>query len=142
VPNAREIEVSVLGNDQPIASVPGEIVPGGEFYDYDAKYIDDTSELIIPAQLTADQSERIRDYAVRAFQAVDGSGLARVDFLLDDEAGEIYFNEINTMPGFTRISMYPKLWEASGIGYAELVDRLIDLAVERYTDKQRNVTTR
>lgn len=142
VPNAREIEVSVLGNDRPVASLPGEIIPGGEFYDYDAKYVSDTSQLIIPAKLTTEQTAQIRDNAIRAFQAVDGSGLARVDFLLDDKSGVIYLNELNTMPGFTRISMYPKLWEASGISYAELVSRLVDLAMERFADKQQNRTTR
>jgi D-alanine-D-alanine ligase len=142
VPNAREIEVSVLGNDQPVASLPGEIIPGADFYDYDAKYIDDSSELVIPAPLTREQTAQVRDHAVRAFQAVEGTGLARVDFLLDDASGEIYLNELNTMPGFTRISMYPKLWEASGISYATLVSRLVDLAMERFADKQQNRTTR
>ena len=142
VPNAREIEVSVLGNDSPEASVPGEIIPGSDFYDYDAKYVDDSSQLVIPAPLTSEQTASVREMAVLAFQAVEGSGLARVDFLIDDATGEIYLNELNTMPGFTRISMYPKLWEASGVNYAELVDRLLDLAVERYADRQRNRTTR
>ena len=142
VPNAREIEVSVLGNDAPIASVPGEIVPGNEFYDYDAKYIDDNSKLLIPAPLDSETTALVREQAVRAFKAVDGEGLARVDFLLDGKSGEIYVNEINTMPGFTRISMYPKLWEASGIPYPELVDRLVRLALERYADRQENCTTR
>jgi D-alanine-D-alanine ligase len=142
VPNAREIEVSVLGNDNPVASVPGEILPGGDFYDYDAKYVDDSSQLLIPAPLTSEQTAEVRELAVRAFQAVEGSGLARVDFLVDDATGEIYLNELNTMPGFTRISMYPKLWEASGVSYAELVNRLLELAMERYADRQRNRTTR
>ena len=142
VANAREIEVSVLGNDRPVASLPGEIIPGADFYDYDAKYVDDTSELVIPAPLTTEQTAQVRDYAVRAFQAVDGTGLARVDFLLDDETGVMYLNELNTMPGFTRISMYPKLWEASGLSYADLVRRLVDLAIERFADKQLNRTTR
>jgi D-alanine-D-alanine ligase len=142
VSNAREIEVSVLGNDQPIASVPGEIIPGAEFYDYNAKYVDDTSQLIIPAPLTTEQTAQVRDYAVRAFRAVNGSGLARVDFLLDDATGIIYLNELNTMPGFTRISMYPKLWEASGVTYSELVSRLVELALERFQDKQQNLSTR
>jgi len=140
VPHARELELSVLGNDQPIASVPGEIVPGNEFYDYSAKYIDDNSQLLIPAPLDAATVERLQDYAVRAFLALDCAGLARVDFLMDGESGEVFLNEINTMPGFTRISMYPKLWEASGIGYPELVDRLVQLALERYADRQENST--
>lgn len=142
VPNCREIEVSVLGNDAPIASIPGEIVPGHEFYDYAAKYLDDSSQLLIPADLTAEQVKQVQEMAVRAFLAIDGSGLARADFLLDNESGSIYLNEINTMPGFTRISMYPKLWEASGIPYPELVDRLVQLALARYDDRQHNSTTR
>ena len=140
VPHVRELEVSVLGNDAPIASVPGEIVPGNEFYDYNAKYIDDNSELLIPAPLAADTVQRLQKYAVRAFAAVDCAGLARVDFLMDGESSELFLNEINTMPGFTRISMYPKLWEASGISYPELVDRLVQLALERYADRQENST--
>jgi len=142
VPNAREIEVSVLGSEAPLASVPGEIVPGNEFYDYNAKYVDDNSELRIPAQVDEATASQARAYALRAFQAVEGEGLARVDFLLDGGSGELFLNEINTMPGFTRISMYPKLWEASGIGFAELVDRLVQLALERYADRQENCTTR
>jgi D-alanine-D-alanine ligase len=142
VPNCREIEVSVLGNDDPIASVPGEVVPGHDFYDYAAKYLDDSSQLLIPAQLTAEQVSTVQEMAVRAFQAIDGTGLARVDFLMDDQNGNFYLNEINTMPGFTRISMYPKLWEASGISYPELVDRLVQLALAHYDDRQQNSTTR
>jgi D-alanine-D-alanine ligase len=142
VPHAREIEVSVLGNDDPIASIPGEIVPGNEFYDYAAKYLDDNSALLIPAPMDATLSERLRQMAIDAFRAVDGSGLARVDFLVNGENNEIFLNEINTMPGFTRISMYPKLWEASGIPYPELVDRLLQLAFARYYDRQENQTTR
>jgi D-alanine-D-alanine ligase len=142
VPNCREIEVSVLGNDEAIASVPGEIIPGHEFYDYAAKYLDDSSQLLIPAELTRQQVATVQEMAVRAFQAIDGSGLARVDFLLDNQSGNFYLNEINTMPGFTRISMYPKLWEASGISYPELVDRLVQLALTRYDDRQQNSTTR
>ena len=141
VPNAREIEISVLGNDEVIASVPGEIIPGAEFYDYSAKYLDDTSQLLIPAPLSPELTAEVQEVAMRAFRAIDGSGLARVDFLLDDRSGLLYLNELNTMPGFTRISMYPKLWEASGISYAELVDRLVQLALERYEDKQQNQTT-
>jgi D-alanine-D-alanine ligase len=141
VAHARELEVSVLGNDDPIASVPGEIVPGNEFYDYNAKYIDDNSDLRIPADLDGDAVQRLQSLAVRAFQVLDCAGLARVDFLMNGESGELYLNEINTMPGFTRISMYPKLWEASGISYPELVDRLVRLALERYADRQANKTT-
>lgn len=142
VPNAREIEVSVLGNDDPIASVPGEIVPGAEFYDYAAKYLDDSSQLLIPAPLDVATTARVRDLAVQAFQVTDCSGLARVDFLLDGASGELFLNEINTMPGFTRISMYPKLWEATGIPYPELVDRLVRLGFARHADRQQNETTR
>ena len=142
VPHAREIEVSVLGNDEIIASAPGEIVPGAEFYDYAAKYLDDTSELVIPAPVDEGTAAALREMAVRAFRAVEGSGLARVDFLVNGETGEIFINELNTMPGFTRISMYPKLWEAAGIPYADLVDRLLRLALERFADRRKNVTTR
>ena len=142
VPHAREIEVSVLGNDDVIASVPGEILPGAEFYDYAAKYLDDSSSLIIPANLDEATTAAVREMAVRAFRAVDGSGLARVDFLIDGESGEIFLNEINTMPGFTRISMYPKLWEATGIAYPDLVSKLVELGLERFADRQLNVTTR
>jgi D-alanine-D-alanine ligase len=141
VPNCREIEVSVLGNDDPIASVPGEIIPGHEFYDYSAKYLDDSSQLLIPAQLSAEQIKTVQQMAIAAFQAIDGTGLARVDFLMDNQSGIFYLNEINTMPGFTRISMYPKLWEASGIPYPELVDRLVQLALARYEDRQQNSTS-
>lgn len=140
VPQARELEVSVLGNDQPVASVPGEIVPGNEFYDYDAKYVDDNSELLIPAPLEADVVRVLQKLAVRSFVTLDCAGLARVDFLMDGTSGEILVNEVNTMPGFTRISMYPKLWEASGMGYPELVDRLVRLALERHADRQENST--
>lgn len=134
--NAREIEVSVMGNDEPEASIPGEIIPGDEFYTYDAKYIDDTSELLIPAAIDEITAAEIRRLAVEAYRAVDGAGLARVDFLLDADSGEIYLNEINAIPGFTKISMYPKLWEASGISYSELLDRLIAYALERYEQKR------
>lgn len=140
VANPREIEVSVLGNDAPQASVPGEIVPGNEFYDYEAKYVSDNSRLIIPARLDAATTASIQSMAIRAFQAVDASGLARVDFLMDDATGVIYLNEVNTMPGFTRISMYPKLWEASGLSYPALVDRLLDLALDQYAERQENST--
>lgn len=133
--NAREIECSVLGNDEPIASVLGEVVPGNEFYDYRAKYIDDNSTLCIPAALDQELAGRIRDMAVRAFVAIDCAGMARVDFFLDRDTGAVYVNELNTIPGFTQISMYPKLWEASGLPYPQLIDRLIELALERYEDK-------
>ncbi len=139
---AREIECSVLGNDDPIASVPGEVVPGKEFYDYAAKYLDEGSELIIPAPLTKAQTKKVQQLAVRAFLAVDCSGLARVDFLMDPTTEKIYVNEINTMPGFTAISMYPKLWAATGISYSELIDRLIQLGFERHAEKKRNRYTR
>src|SRR5690606_21121147 len=132
----REIECSVLGNDDPEASILGEIVPGSEFYDYEDKYINNKSQLIIPADLTADQEQAIRDYAVKTFKAVDCAGMARVDFFVTAE-GQIYVNEINTIPGFTQISMYPKLWEASGLQYSDLLDRLIELALERHQDKRR-----
>ncbi|MCB0075088.1 MAG: D-alanine--D-alanine ligase A, partial [Caldilineaceae bacterium] len=117
-----------------------EIVPGNEFYDYAAKYVNDNSRLIIPAALDDATTAYVRAMAVRAFQAVDATGLARVDFLLDDRSGEIFLNELNTMPGFTRISMYPKLWEASGVSYPELVDRLLALALEHYAERQENST--
>jgi D-alanine-D-alanine ligase len=139
--NAREIECSVLGNDEPIASVPGEIVPCREFYDYIAKYIDDRSELIIPADLSPELTRRIQELAIAAFLAVDCAGMARVDFLLDRDTGELYVGELNTIPGFTPISMYPKLWEASGIPYSELIDRLIELALERHADNSRSETS-
>ncbi|HEV2176853.1 MAG TPA: D-alanine--D-alanine ligase family protein [Terriglobia bacterium] len=137
VENAREIECSVLGNDRPQASVPGEVLPVNEFYDYEAKYIKEGSELIIPAKITKRQTAQVRDFAVRAFQAIDGAGMARVDFLLDRERGKVWVNEINTIPGFTPISMYPKLWEASGVPYPKLIDRLIELALERHREKVR-----
>jgi D-alanine-D-alanine ligase len=130
----REIECSVLGNDDPQASVPGEINPGADFYSYEAKYLDDTSELLIPAPLSEDQTEEVQRLAVGAFQAIDCSGLARVDCFLEDETGRILLNEINTMPGFTSISMYPKLWAAGGLSYSDLIDRLIELARERHAE--------
>jgi len=133
---AREIEVSVLGNDDPIASVPGEVVPSREFYDYQAKYIDEDSELLIPAPLDAEMGERARQMAVCAYKALDCAGMARADFLLDKTSGELWISELNTIPGFTQISMYPKLWEATGIRYPELIDRLIELAMERFEDNR------
>ena len=129
--NAREIEVSVLGNEEPVASLPGEILPADEFYSYDAKYMDENSALIIPAPLDDITTRRIQSIAVNAYRAIDGAGMARVDFLLDKVTGELFVSEVNTIPGFTSISMYPKLWAASGISYPELVDRLIDLAIQR-----------
>jgi D-alanine-D-alanine ligase len=139
---AREIECSVLGNDDPVASIPGEIVPIKEFYDYNAKYLDEGSKLIIPAKLTKTQTKKVQELAVEAFKAVDCSGLARVDFLMDPKTGKIFLNEINTMPGFTAISMYPKLWAASGLEYADLIDRLIQLGIERHEDKKKNQYSR
>jgi len=139
---AREIECSVLGNDDPVASVPGEIVPGKEFYDYTAKYLDEGSQLIIPAKLTKAETKKVQELAVRAFRAVDCSGLARVDFLMDPKTQKIFLNEINTMPGFTSISMYPKLWAASGLEYADLIDRLIQLGIARHEDKKKNQYSR
>lgn len=133
----REIECAVLGNDEPEASVPGEIVPAGDFYDYEAKYLDDRSRTIIPADLAAHAAGRIRALAISAFRAIDCAGMARVDFLLD-HAGHIYLNEINTHPGFTTISMFAKLWEASGVGYPALLDRLVELALERHADRRES----
>jgi len=135
--DARELECSVLGNDKPIASLPGEIVPAGEFYDYDAKYVNEDSRLLIPAPLSAEQTAELRDFACRAFQAIDCAGMARVDCFLERGTGKIFLNELNTIPGFTSISMYPKLWEATGIPYSELLDRLIALALERHEEKRR-----
>lgn len=138
--NCRELECGVLGNDEPIASVVGEIVPSNEFYDYNAKYVDNASRLYIPAEIPAETAESLRAMAVSAFLALDLSGLARVDFFLDKDSGQLYLNEVNTMPGFTQISMYPKLWEASGIPYPQLLDRLIALGIERHEEKKRNLT--
>jgi D-alanine-D-alanine ligase len=132
---AREIELSVLGNDDPIVSVPGEVVPSREFYDYRAKYIDDDSELLIPAPLSAEMARQAQEMAIAAYKAIDCAGMARADFLLDKVTGKLWVNELNTIPGFTQISMYPKLWEATGIPYPELIDRLIELAIERFDDQ-------
>ena len=141
--NAREIEVSVLGNDDPVAArVVGEVIPSREFYDYEAKYIDGASELLIPAPIPPETAELAREYAVRAFLAIDAAGLARADFLLDKVSGELYLSEINTLPGFTQISMYPKLWEASGMSYSALIDRLVELALERQAEKDKTVKRR
>ncbi|HWI63565.1 MAG TPA: D-alanine--D-alanine ligase family protein [Symbiobacteriaceae bacterium] len=139
--NAREIEVAVLGNDDPVASVPGEVIPGHEFYDYQDKYFDNRSTTRIPADIPAGVAEEIRRQAVIAFRAIDGAGMARCDFFLEHGTNRIIINEVNTIPGFTRISMYPKMWEASGISYSQLCDRLIELALERHADKDRNETS-
>jgi D-alanine-D-alanine ligase len=133
----REIEVSVLGNDEPQASIPGEIIPHREFYDYTAKYLEDGTRLEIPAKLSRPQVRRFQEYAGRAFRCLECRGMARVDFFLEGPSGRIYVNEVNTIPGFTAISMYPKLWEASGITYRELIDRLIELALAEHREKQR-----
>ncbi len=137
VGNVREIEVSVLGNEDPQTSVCGEVLPSREFYSYESKYVDGTSGLIIPAQLPDGMSEQIREYAARAYKAIDCAGMARADFFVDAEMNKIYLNELNTLPGFTSISMYPKLWQASGLDYAQLVDRLIELALERKAQRDR-----
>ena len=135
--DCREVECAVLGNEDPKTSVLGEIVPGNEFYDYNAKYLDDNSDLIIPAPLSERTSDHIRRLAVEAFRAVDAAGMARVDFFVSADESEVYVNEINTIPGFTPISMYPKLWQASGLEYGELIDRLIQLALERRDDRRQ-----
>jgi D-alanine-D-alanine ligase len=137
VPNAREIECAVLGNDEPQASVPGEVIPAREFYDFEAKYLDEGSRTVIPADLTAAQVAEVQRLSIEAFRAVDGAGLSRVDFLLDRTSGALFVNEVNTFPGFTTISMYPKMWDASGLPYPALLDRLIQLAIERHADKQQ-----
>jgi D-alanine-D-alanine ligase len=139
--NCRELECAVLGNDEPAASVVGEVIPSNEFYDYKAKYIDDRSQTIIPAGIPPATAEEVQRQAVTAFLALDLCGLARVDFFLERESYQVYINEVNTLPGFTSISMYPKLWEASGLPYPQLLDRLIELALERHADKQRNRTS-
>jgi D-alanine-D-alanine ligase len=139
---AREIECAVLGNDDPEASIAGEIVPCKEFYDYDAKYLAEGSDLLIPAKITKTEMKTVRELAIKAFQAVDCTGLARVDFLMDPKSRKLFVNEINTMPGFTAISMYPKLWAATGVAYPDLIDRLIQLGIERHEDKKRNQYTR
>ena len=140
--DCRELECGVLGNDEPIASVVGEIFPSNEFYDYNAKYIDNKSQTVIPAELPQTTVEEVRHQAVQAFLALDLSGLARIDFFLEKGTGKVYINEVNTLPGFTPISMYPRLWSASGIAYSDLLDRLIELALERHADCQKNRTTR
>ena len=137
VPNAREIECAVLGNDDPQASLPGEIIPSREFYDYEAKYLDESSKAVIPAELTERQVHEVQRQSIAAFRAVDCAGMARVDFFIARDSGDIFLNEVNTIPGFTTISMYPKMWEASGVSYPELIDRLIALALERHAEKQQ-----
>jgi D-alanine-D-alanine ligase len=141
VPNAREIECAVLGNNDPETSVPGEIIPSREFYDYEAKYLDAGSTSVIPADLPAATIADVQRLSIAAFRAIDAAGLARVDFLLARDTGALYVNEINTMPGFTTISMYSKMWEASGVGYSALVDRLIQFGLERHKEKQRLKTS-
>jgi D-alanine-D-alanine ligase len=140
VVNAREIEVSVLGNDEPIASVCGEVLPSREFYSYESKYVDGTSGLEIPANISEETSNQIRELAIRAYKAIDCAGMARADFFVEKESGRVILNELNTLPGFTSISMYPKLWNATGVSYPELVDRLIQLALERKAE--RDATSR
>ena len=132
----RELECAVLGNDDAKASLPGEIIPAGEFYDYEAKYLHDDSQLIVPAPLTTDQTAQIQTMALKAFRAIEGAGMARVDFLMDGSSGQLFLNEVNTIPGFTTISMFAKLWEASGTTYTALLDTLIELALDRHTQKQ------
>jgi len=136
VPNAREIECSVIGNDEPEASVPGEVIPSREFYDYEAKYLDEGSVPLIPAPLSEAQAAEVRALSIAAFKAIDGAGMARVDFLLARDTGILYLNEVNTIPGFTTIGMYSKLWAASGLEFPRLIDRLIALALERHAEKQ------
>jgi len=141
VRNAREIEVSVLGNHEPVASVTGEVLPSREFYSYESKYVDGTSGLQIPAQLPEATADLVRDYAVRSYKAIDCAGMARVDFFVEKDTNRIYLNELNSLPGFTKISMYPKLWEASGLPYNKLVDRLIELALERKAERDHTSYT-
>jgi D-alanine-D-alanine ligase len=139
--DAREIEVAVLGNDEPEASVPGEIRPRREWYDYEAKYVDESTELLVPAPLSEEQAERARDLALRAYRALEGAGLGRVDFLMERSTEALYLNEVNSLPGFTEVSMYPRLWEASGLPYPQLLDRLIELALERHRVRAALETT-
>lgn len=136
VQNTREIECAVLGNNEPEASVPGEVIPAGDFYDYESKYLATNSQLKIPAPLSPTQTQEIRSIAIAAFRAIDAAGMARIDFLLDDKTDKIYLNEINTIPGFTTISMYAKLWKATGLDYPTLLDRLVELGLEKHSEKQ------
>lgn len=138
--DAREIEVAVLGDDAPEASVPGEIRPRREWYDYEAKYVDESTELLVPAPLSDEESERVRDLALAAFRALEGAGLARADFLLERATGTFYLNELNSLPGFTEVSMYPRLWEASGLPYPQLLDRLVELALARHARRSKLAT--
>jgi len=138
VEHAREVEISVMGNDEPVASVVGEILPSHEFYDYESKYLDEATRLIIPAEIPDSVAQQAREMAVEAFLALDCAGLARVDFLIASKTLEVVLSEVNTMPGFTSVSMYPKLWEASGVPYAELIDKLIELALERHAEMHSN----
>ena len=140
--NPREIEVSVLGNENPIASLPGEIIPHREFYDYIAKYMEQGTGLIAPAKLEKETVMKFQEYAIKAYKAIDCEGMGRVDFLMDGDTRDISISEINTIPGFTQISMYPKLWEVSGIKYPELISKLIDLAIHRHEMKKRLTTER
>ena len=137
VPEAREIECAVLGNESPEASIPGEVIPSREFYDYEAKYLDEGSKTVIPADLPPATVERVRQLSIEAFKSIDCAGMARVDFLLSRRDGAIFVNEVNTIPGFTTISMYSKMWQASGVTYPELLDRLLSLAMERHAAKQQ-----
>jgi D-alanine-D-alanine ligase len=140
VPDAREIECAVLGNDSPEASIPGEIIPSREFYDYESKYLDEGSKSVIPADLPKKVADQVRTLSIEAFKAIDGAGMSRVDFLLSRTDGSIWLNEVNTIPGFTTISMFAKLWAASGVDYPTLLDRLISLALERHAEKQQRRT--
>lgn len=133
--NCHEVECAVLGNADPLASVVGEIIPGAEFYDYQTKYIDDKTETLIPARISEESSKRVQELSIRAFKAIDGAGLSRVDFFVSKDTGEVYLNEINTLPGFTPISMYPKMWAASGIAYPDLIDRLVELAFDQHRSR-------
>ena len=139
--NAREIEVSVLGNEDPKASMPGEIVPSDDFYSYNAKYLDGESELFIPAPISEEMTEKVKDLALKTYKAIDCAGMARVDFLLDKDTNQLYINEVNTIPGFTSISMYPKLWDSSGLPYPALIDELIELALERKSERNKSKRT-
>jgi D-alanine-D-alanine ligase len=139
--DAREIEVAVLGNEEPEASVPGEIRPRRDWYDYEAKYVDESTELLVPAPISEDEADRVRDLALRAYRVLEGAGLGRVDFLMSRATGEFFLNEINSLPGFTEVSMFPRLWEASGLPYPQLLDRLIELALDRHNRRSRLETT-